>query len=181
MSSGLESNNRIMGYLRELEKDKLSNTLKWLSNSINRPKPQPASEAANFITQNAIMTPDSTYLVSSSNHDYQAHTDSNGVLYSVDGGYEECTWSNGNGQEECLRLSSDDQFLEVREKLLWGSYGKSGKEPLHHIRLKDMEEDHIANVIEYLNAHHVGSPVAKWRIEMMREELKYRKIKLIGE
>ena len=153
----------------------LTNTLKWLSTY----KPNPASKAANFITQNAIMTPDSTYLVSTHNHDYRAHTDSNGVLYSVDGGYEECTWSNGNGQEECLRLSSDDPFIEVREKLLWGSYGKSGKEPLHHIRLKDMGEEHIANVIEYLKLH-LSSPVAKWRIEMMREELKYRKLKLIG-
>lgn len=158
----------------------LTNTLKWLSNVMSNYKPNPASKAANFIAQNAVMTPDSTYLVSTHNHDYQAHIDSDGVLYSVDGGYEECTWSNGNGQEECLRLSSDTPFLEVREKLLWGSYGKSGKEPLHYIRLKDMGEEHIANVIEYLNTHHVGSPVAKWRIEMMREELKYRKLKLIG-
>lgn len=159
----------------------LTNTLKWLSNVMSNYKPNPASKAANFIAQNAVMTPDSTYLVSTHNHDYQAHIDSDGVLYSVDGGYEECTWSNGNGQEECLRLSSDTPFLEVREKLLWGSYGKSGKEPLHYIRLKDMGEEHIANVIQYLNDHHIDSPVAKWRIEMMREELKYRKFKLIGE
>ena len=149
----------------------LTNTLKWLSTY----KPDPATEAANFITQNAIRTPDGTYLVSSHNHDYQAHTDSNGVLYSVDGGYEECTWSNGNGQEECLRLSSDDPFLEVREKLLWGSYGKSGKEPLHYIRLKDMEEEHIKNVIGILSSHRVLTKTCNWRISMMLKELEYRK------
>jgi len=155
----------------------LTNTLKWML----KYKPEPAKEAANFITQNAVQTPDGVYLVSSHNHDYKAHVDSDGVLYSVDGGYEECTWSGGSGQEECLRLSSDTPFLEAREKLIWGSYGKSGKEELHYIRLKDMEEDHIANVIQYLKDNQVGGRATKWRIDMMREELKYRKLKLLDK
>lgn len=160
---------------------KLAGTKVWMANY----EPEPATEAVNFITQNAVRTPDGTYLVSGHTHDFRYHIDANSLYYMRDGGYDYIRSNPDYIGDECkgedLTLMSDDPFELVREKLLWGSYGKSGKEPLHYIRLKDMEEDHIANVIEYLNAHHVGSPVAKWRIEMMREELKYRKIKLIGE
>jgi len=82
---------------------------------------------------------------------------------------------------EELTVNSDDLFEDVRNKLLWGSYGKSGKDTLKYIRLKDMEEEHIANVIQYLNDHCIEGPATKWRIEMMQEELRYRKLKLIGE
>ncbi len=155
----------------------LTDTLKWLS----KYKPEQAKEAANFLTQNAICTPDGVYLVSTHDHDYQAHVDSDGVLYSVDGGYEECTWSNGSGQEECLRLSSDTPFLEAREKLIWGSYGKSGKEPLHYIRLKDMEDGHIEKVIWLIEDQPNKGPAIKWRREMMLQELEYRKQQLLED
>jgi hypothetical protein len=154
----------------------LTNTLNWL----RKYKPEPAKEAANFITQNAIQTPDSTYLVSSHVHDYKEHKDANGGLYIVDGGYDYIRRS-GQVDYENLTLMSDDPFELAREKLIWGSYGKSGKEGLHYIRLKDMEEGHIANVIQYLKDHQVGGRATKWRIDMMQEELKYRKLKLLED
>lgn len=155
----------------------LTNTLKWMLNY----KPEPAKEPANFITQNAIMCNDGTYLVSSSTHDYKAHTGASGDYYAVDGGYDYLKRVGAFKQPEELSTFSDTPFLEAREKLLWGSYGKSGKEPLHYIRLKDMEEGHIANVIQYLKDHQVGGRATKWRIDMMQEELKYRKLKLIDK
>lgn len=175
-----------LGYLDREEGDKMEDESKILPDVQERvqglvdyysedPEPKP------FITQNAMRIPSGEYLVSNHRHDYKGAKGASGEYYAVDGGYDYIKRVGNFKQCEALSTHSDTPFLEAREKLLWGSYGKSGKEPLHHIRLKDMEEDHIANVIEYLNTHHVGSPVAKWRIEMMREELKYRKIKLIGE
>lgn len=154
----------------------LTNTLRWLGDY----KPTLPTEPTNFVVQNAVCCPNGQYLVSSYGWDYQTAV-VDGVLYSVDGGLNTHTSRNGDGKEEDLTVMSDDPFEDVRNKLLWGSYGKSGKEPLHWIRLKDMEEEHIANVIQYLNDHCIEGPATKWRIEMMQEELRYRKLKLIGE
>lgn len=154
-------------------KPDLTNTLRWLQNF----RPSPSIEADNFVTQNAICCPDGKYLVSSYGWDYQAHM-VDGVLYSVDGGCNEFTTRNGDGKEENLVILSDDPFEEVRNKLLWGSYGKTGKEPLHWIRLKDMEENHIDNVLKMIEND--SSRTAKWRRDMMMKELKYRKLSLIG-
>lgn len=136
-------------------------------------------ETESFITQNAMMCPDGTYLVSSNTHDYKAHTGANGTYYAVDGGYDYLKRVGAFKQSEELSTFSDTPFLEAREKLIWGSYGKSGDEELHYIRLKDMEEEHIANVIQYLKDNQIGGRATKWRIEMMQEELKYRKLKLL--
>jgi hypothetical protein len=134
-----------------------------------------------FITQNAIMCCDGTYLVSSHRHDYREHMDEGDAYVAVDGGYDYLKRVGHFKSIEELSTFSDTPFSEAREKLVWGSYGKSGKEPLHYIRLKDMEEDHIANVIQYLKDNQVGGRATKWRIDMMQEELKYRKLKLIDK
>jgi hypothetical protein len=133
-----------------------------------------------FIIQNAICTPSGHYLISSSRHDYKTHKDANGHTYMVDGGYDYYRGLVNKGvPDENLRLESDTPFEEVRNKLLWGSYGKNRDEPLHWIRLKDMEENHIVSVMKMIEND--SSERAKWRHNMMREELKYRKLKLIGK
>lgn len=134
-----------------------------------------------FITQNAMMCPDGTYPVSSHVHDYRDHQGAGGDYYAVDGGYDYVKRVGYFKQCEELSTFSDTPFLEAREKLIWGSHGKSGKEPLRYIRLKDMEENHIANVVQYLDSHQVGGRATKWRIGMMLEELKYRKLRLLED
>lgn len=131
-----------------------------------------------FIIQNCIQTPDSTILISSYRHDYKLYKDTNGSEYMVDGGVDYVRRAGPLDFEE-LTVNSDDPFEDVRNKLLWGSYGKSGKEPLHWIRLKDMEENHIDNVLKMLEND--GSERAKWRRDMMQQELKYRKLSLIHD
>lgn len=152
----------------------LTNTLRWLGDY----KPTLPTEPTNFVVQNAVCCPNGQYLVSSYGWDYQTAV-VDGVIYSVDGGLNTHTSRNGDGKEEDLTVMSDDPFEDVRNKLLWGSYGKSGKEPLHWIRLKDMEENHIDNVLKMLEND--GSERAKWRRDMMKQELKYRKLSLIHD
>lgn len=50
-------------------------------------------------------------------------------------------------------LNSDSDVMEQlgfksRESLMWGTFGKSGKDPIKYIFLKDLESDHIKNILE---------------------------------
>lgn len=55
-----------------------------------------------------------------------------------------------------------------RDVFLWGTFGKSGKEPLKRILLKDMEDSHIEAILNTQN-------ISEERKEMFRNELNYRK------
>lgn len=133
----------------------------------------------NFIAQNGVVTPSGMILLSLYRHDYRSHTDEEGNFYAVDGGSDYSRLLGDLGKYENLVLYSDSPFEEVRNKLLWGSYGKSGKEKLHYIRLKDMEENHIIKVIEMIENTPTNGRANLWRVKMMREELVYRKNKLL--
>ncbi len=93
---------------------------------------------------NMMRCPDGTMLVSQHRHDYVDYTDVNGEYCFLDGGldYQRCS---GN-MENCSIYSNSPHTLK-REYFTWGSYGKDGKQPLKHILLKDMELDHITNII----------------------------------
>jgi hypothetical protein len=39
-------------------------------------------------------------------------------------------------------------FKPVREWMLWGTYGKSGKNPLKWVILKNMSDDHIRAILD---------------------------------
>lgn len=72
---------------------------------------------------------------------------------SVDGGNEYARRVFGIGASidnyQDLTVYSDAPFEEIREVFARGSLGKKGNEPLHWVMLKDMTDDHLANVIEY--------------------------------
>ena len=40
---------------------------------------------------------------------------------------------------------------ELREKITWGSYGKNGDEPLTTRLIKDLSDEHLENVIKFMN------------------------------
>ena len=63
-------------------------------------------------------------------------------------------------------------FLEQREFLTWGSYGKDGKQPRKEIPIKDLSDLHISNILK-TQWHIVGTPVEL----MLLIEVEYRKIK----
>ena len=69
--------------------------------------------------------------------------------------------------EETKRL-----FLERREVMTWGSYGKNGREQRRDIPIKDLSDLHISNILE-TQFHIIGTPVEL----MLICEVEYRKTK----
>lgn len=57
----------------------------------------------------------------------------------------------------------------VRDWMEWGTYGKSGKEPLRWVILKDISDEHIQAILD--TQHQICSFYRK----EFKNELKYRK------
>jgi len=121
------------------------------------------------ILVNRIITPDGTSLQSFHRHDYLTYTDRNGQEYMVDGGLEYLRRNiNPTAPAKEASLYEGDLFSEIRKYFAWGSRGKGGHEPLHWIRLKDMEDDHINRILD--EGH--GAPHIR---QLMSTEQQYRK------
>lgn len=92
------------------------------------------------------MTPDGTIIHSRDVHDYQEHDG-----YTVDGGNEYAKYSYPPGCEnkfEPLFLYENDDFDTKKEKLLWGTYGKDGKQPFKWVKLINCEDDHLKALLK---------------------------------
>ena len=120
------------------------------------------------LVYNAIKCPDKTILVSRYRHDYVTYVDANGEEYMLDGGTDYIRTNVNTEPAESLAVYADAEFVDIREVLEWGSYGRDGKSPLRWIKLKDMEIDHIRAVIDECH-------IAPWRKELLEHELKYRR------
>ena len=119
--------------------------------------------------RNAMRTPDGTILESHSVHDYVTHMDKNGHEYMLDGGLSYVRASCW-GDEEFLTVWRDDRHEVVREALEWGTYGVDGDQPLTHIKLMDMDTDHILACLE---TQHTIYPQYR---DAMVNELEYREM-----
>jgi hypothetical protein len=103
-----------------------------------------------------MITPDGTVLQSYHVHDYKTHLDKNGEEYMLDGGADYVRTSMNNVPAEYITVSMSDKHELRREWFSWGSYGKTGKDPLKWIKLKDMETEHILACLETCRlANHV--------------------------
>ena len=102
-----------------------------------------------FIVYNAIRTPDGTLLESKHVHDFVTHIDKNGEYYQNDGGNEYFHRSVNIIPAEDLSLYSDAPFEQLREVITRGSRGKSGKELLTYIKLKDIDKEYLDALIDY--------------------------------
>lgn len=60
---------------------------------------------------------------------------------------------------------------KVREWLQWGTYGKSGLEPLRYVFLKNMSNEHIEACLRTQPPAYLG----KFYLKAFKEELKLRK------
>jgi len=124
------------------------------------------------IKQNAIRTPDGTFLNSSHRHDYQTHTDTvSGEKYMVDGGLDYYRGTFNNVKPESFHLNGDEPFEILRDKFLWGSYGIFGDEPLKWNILSEMDESHIKALIRLFKESSMSNSE---RLNLFIKELQYR-------
>jgi len=65
----------------------------------------------------------------------------------------------------------------IRESFKWGTYGKSGNDPLKWVILKDIHDDHLENIIIMMRDH--PSVYDDTLMVHMLSEQEYRKIKKI--
>lgn len=119
------------------------------------------------IMKNMIETPDGTFLVSMSQNNCDSYIDENGKKYIVSGGLFEL---ERYGAEDYIERSlyNDSDIELLREHITWGSYGKTGREPLKKIKIKDLEIEHIDNII--LTQHQIGDVMT----DIFIRELGYR-------
>lgn len=100
------------------------------------------------LIQNAIITPDGTFLRSLYRHNYVEYIDKlTGKTYMVDGGLDYCRRS-AHGDEIDMCLYDDESHTIQRAVLKWGSYGKDGKQPYRLIPIGLMETEHILAVLD---------------------------------
>lgn len=120
------------------------------------------------IISNKIKTPDGTVIESKHRYGFVCHIDDiTGLEYCVDGGTS-CLRRLGGLDYEELSCYSDALFEVVRSEFKWGSYGKDGNEPLHHIALKDMTTEHIKAVLV------TQTHIPDWIYSLFIEELSIR-------
>ena len=132
-----------------------------------------------MIIQNAIKItenhPDEFFLVSTHVHDFKLYTFKNSHTVFVDGGNEyirrggtvlgasdfgETKGSTVIGKytgygtdwvEWCL--DDTEPFYTVKDRLLWGTRGKDGKQPLKYVRLATCDVDHLQAILDYKSAY----------------------------
>jgi len=120
---------------------------------------------------NAIKTPDGTILSSKHRHDCVAHTDSNtGEVYGVDGGSDYLRRIGKISECEDLSITDKTPFEDVRNRFHWGSRGKDGNEPIKMLRLSNLSNNHIENIIKNVSFRY-DSVFKAW----FEQELSYRK------
>ena len=127
-----------------------------------------------MIIRNAIKTPDGTIIESKHRHDYVSHLDANGETYVVDGGKDYFRGSINNIPATNLRLSTEDNSIEeIREVFKWGSNGVNGDQPTTYTLLKDLSDDHLESIIDFLTPCTYNFRNEKVK-RLMAEELIYR-------
>ena len=103
-----------------------------------------------MIIQNAVYVPSAdTYYVSSSRNSYVTFKVSTSKdIFFIDGGQDYCRRNFTTHPDikdfNIYDTSSDD---EIYERLLWGSRGPMGKDPLHYRLVKDLETDHMKSIL----------------------------------
>ena len=98
---------------------------------------------------NRIQTPDGTILTSRHTHDYVSYQDANGHYYAVDGGL---SYQRIVGPSDYIDMSvtTADDFMLIRNLYEWGTYGPNGDQPLKYVKLCDLSDDHIENILSTL-------------------------------
>ena len=143
-----------------------------------------------MLIQNAIKItenhPEEFFLVSAHRHDYVSYTFKNGNTVSADGGaaYVRRATSGTSNKEygqTWMEWCVDDRepLYAIKEKLLWGTLGKSGKEPFKYVLLKNCETDHLQKILEQEN---IGALYKKVILSILKDRLpKFNKEEVFAE
>ena len=116
------------------------------------------------IIRNAVKFQDGTIIESRHRHDFKCYA---GLC--VDGGLDYIRRvGTAEMPVEDISVYTDSPGEDIREGFSWGSYGKNGDEPLHHIKLKDMTTSHIEAILR--TQHHISEYVR----QMFYKELEGR-------
>ncbi len=104
------------------------------------------------LSQNAIRIPsEDLYLKSEHVHDYMTHDGEEGCHWMVDGGldYLRRGWGPANKRDsfEDWSLYTDSPFELVAERLLWGTRGPDGDQPLRHRPIATLALDHLQAIL----------------------------------
>ena len=94
-----------------------------------------------------IQTPDGTFICSRNMNDLGEYTDKNGQYYGLKGGlaYQKVLCDKKDYIDASIYTSDD--FNIIRENIVWDTYGIDGDEELKHVKIKDLELDHIQNIL----------------------------------
>lgn len=104
-------------------------------------------------------------LTSEHRHDYKVCSCPNKT--STDGGLAYLRWGAVvMDRVQHLSVYNTDDFELVRQSFTWGTYGKKGDKPLKYVRLDQMSDSHIANILAM-----ALNPVTR---DLFKKELNYR-------
>lgn len=137
-----------------------------------------------MLIQNAIKItenhPEEFFLVSEHQHHYNSYKFKSGESVAVDGGtaYTRRSFSTKSNygtdwMEWCL--DSEEPFYTIKNRLLWGTRGKDGKQQLKYVRLVTCETDHLENILKELVWRKNGSEVRQIYIDVIEDILSDRK------
>lgn len=124
------------------------------------------------ILQNAVYVPEERrYYKSGNTHDFVSLKLKGGKEFFIDGGTSyfraggHLTELYNSGRVIKFHLTSDDSFTQaIVPKLLWGTRGKDGKQPLKFLPMNSFESDHLQAILDNcpyagqlhrLVAHHI--------------------------
>lgn len=103
-----------------------------------------------IIYQNAFYVPSiDKYFVSTHVHELVKYTDEEGKSFFVDGGNEYFRCGGDKSVEDKIvrfGLTSSSRLKDIRDKLLWGSRGKDGKQPMEFRPIKSLTLSHLKNI-----------------------------------
>lgn len=115
-----------------------------------------------------IQTPDGTFICSRSVNDLAEYTDKNGQYYGLAGGlaYQNVQYDKNDYKD--ASIYNTDDFSLIRENIVWDSYGIDGDEEMQQIKIKDLELDHIENIL-------ILPSLARTYEEILLSEIEFRK------
>lgn len=102
-----------------------------------------------MIYQNAVFIKSTgKFYISRNVHDFVSFKTKNGEGF-IDGG-KEYLRSSVISQDDDIEdycLAEGDSFDEICLRLLWGTYGITGKDPLKYVPIASLEKQHLAAIL----------------------------------